>query len=310
MSNSDIDTIQRCPHDKENPYTMVSTALIRDASLSPECRWLLIYLLSNAPGWKIKVKQVAAHVKGHIGRDRVRDLFNEACDAGYMRKEHVFGNYKYYISETPKFKKCLQSPENQGTDNQGTENQSALSNISCLKNDQKASKPPNPQTGEAPDGACEMLAFGNFMKLKKTDHEKLCKAEGFEVIAGLIDEMNDYLAASGKKPYKDYAAALRLWIARRKKQAKPPQPISDAPKLNPAQQDNWNLNHELVNELKIECPNKAQGLNFFYKHHILKDRNDPSFDVSGLINHRDFCRVLGKHLKLKIEEAKFPNVKV
>lgn len=310
MSEVDLDTIQRCPHDKENPYTMVSTALIRDASLSPECRWLLIYLLSNAPGWKIKVKQVAHHVKGHIGRDRVRDLFNEACDAGYMRKEHVFGNYKYYISETPKFKKCLQSPENQGTDNQGTENQGALSNISCLKNDQKASKPPNPQTGGAPDGACEMLAFGQFVKLEKKAHDELCKLHGFEVVAGLIDEINDYIAASGKKPYKDYAAAIRQWIRRRKQQhqAKPPQ--SDSVKLNDLQEQNWKQNQELVNDLKVECPNKAAGLNFFYKHHILKDRNDPSFDVSGLINHRDFCRVLGKHLRLNIEQVRFPNVKI
>lgn len=125
------DTIQRCPHDSANPYTMVSAALIRDATLSPACRWLLIYLLSNAPGWKIKTKQVMAHVKGHdnMGRDNVRALFNEACDAGYMRKEQVFGGYRYFVSETPKFKKCLQSPEIQGPGIQGPEIQAPLSSI-------------------------------------------------------------------------------------------------------------------------------------------------------------------------------------
>ena len=77
--------------------------------------------------------------------------------------------------------------------------------------------------------------------------------------------------------------------------------------LNDAQKENWRLNQEVVQELKVELPYKCQGLHFFYKHYVLKDKKDPSFDVSGLINHKDFCRLLEKHLRVHILRARFPN---
>jgi hypothetical protein len=145
MSTKDQDTIQRCPHDEENPFAQISRSLIRDSSISPDCRWLLIYMLSMKDGWKIKIKQIWNHVKDHMGRDRVREIFNEACDAGYMRKEHVFGGYKYFISENPKFKKFLHRPENQGTENQGTDNQAPLrENIECKEEHKEKSNAASP----------------------------------------------------------------------------------------------------------------------------------------------------------------------
>lgn len=118
-------TFQRCPHDPEHPYSMVSNALIRDQSISPECRWLIIYLLSNRQGWKIKISQVVNHVKGQIGRDRVYQIVNEAIEAGYIKRDKIKkGNLEYvvyYISETPKFKKCFRHPEPQDTGAPDTE---------------------------------------------------------------------------------------------------------------------------------------------------------------------------------------------
>jgi len=107
-------TFQRCPKDPENPYSQISNALIRDITLSPECRWLLIYLLSNRDGWKINTSQIITHVKGLMGRDKVYKVVNEAIDAGYMMREVVKkGNlirYVLYISESPKFKKSFRFP--------------------------------------------------------------------------------------------------------------------------------------------------------------------------------------------------------
>lgn len=107
--NFSEDTIQRCPHDKENPYVMVNNNLIRDNSISPECRWLLIYLLTNENGWVINTNQLVTHLKGHkrYGRDRVRSIISEAVKAGYMKRErYLYKNmirHRYYLSETPKF---------------------------------------------------------------------------------------------------------------------------------------------------------------------------------------------------------------
>lgn len=123
-SDSDI-TIERCPHDAENPYTMVRNELIRDNSISPQCRWLIIYLLSNKEGWKINVRQLVNHLKEHMGRTQVYKLFEEAIEAGYMKREAIFsktkngGNiksgFKYFVSETPKFKESLRHSKNRYT---------------------------------------------------------------------------------------------------------------------------------------------------------------------------------------------------
>lgn len=131
MSNAD-QTFQRCPHDRENPYTMISRDLIRDKSISPECRWLIIYLLSNEGSWKIHIREIVNHCEGLIGRNRIYEIVNEAIEAGYMKREKFLVNgltrQRYYVSEVPKFKnnlpptpelkKCLRHPGFRDTENQ------------------------------------------------------------------------------------------------------------------------------------------------------------------------------------------------
>jgi len=105
-------TIQRCPHDKENPYAQINRNLIRDETISPACRWMLIYLLSMQNGWKVSVKQLWNHIRKFHGREKIRALLDEAISAGYiLRKDNFKGNLRqgctYFISETPKFSKKL-----------------------------------------------------------------------------------------------------------------------------------------------------------------------------------------------------------
>lgn len=104
-------TIERCPHDAEHPYTMVSNSLIRDKEISPACRWLVIYLLSSIDRWKIKVAFVAAHVGEFMCKEIVYKLFDEAMEAGYLKRDEYVDaglkRYRYILSETKKFKKCL-----------------------------------------------------------------------------------------------------------------------------------------------------------------------------------------------------------
>ncbi len=118
-------TIEECPNEEQIPFTMVSNDLIR-AKLSPNCIWLIIYLLSNKPGWKINVRQIINHVKGFIGKNQLYEIIDEALESGYMdRQEYKVNNlkrYKYYVSRTPKFKKSLRCPENRDTESRDTEN--------------------------------------------------------------------------------------------------------------------------------------------------------------------------------------------
>ncbi len=124
---SECDTIERCPHDKENPYVQINVNVLRDESISPECRWLIAYLLTNKDGWRIKRSQVINHLKGIKGRDSVNKIFDEALEAGYLKKVEIriknprgglLKSFKYHLSETPKFKKFLRMTENQATGDQ------------------------------------------------------------------------------------------------------------------------------------------------------------------------------------------------
>ncbi len=330
MTKEDLDTIQRCPHDKQNPFAQISRTLIRNKRISPGCRWLIIYLLSMKDGWKITVKQVIQHVKGQMGRDKVRTLFNEACNAGYMRKERVFGGFNYFISETPKFKKCLQSPENQGPDFQCPENQSVLrKNISSSKEEEKKKKhinkgiaregaSPKSATPPAPPDSHYVGRFEN--KIVITTEQRSRLVEKYGGMESLVDQyaekLHNYSLTKPKK-FKEYARhdkVIEKWIdedlAKPKEETKPkPQkqlPFTD--KLNPVQLENFQKNHDLVEELIKDDKRVFGGLEFYFKAHVLRDKNSPNFSVSGLIDHRDFCRVLDKHFDGTIEKAVFGNV--
>src|ERR1700759_962555 len=106
-------TFERCPHDKENPYVILNRHLIRDTNVSPECRFLLMYLLSHGEKWQIRVSQLKEHFKTYWGRDKVYKLISEGILAGYIKRITFVRKgpkgtnqkaYKYYISESPKFK--------------------------------------------------------------------------------------------------------------------------------------------------------------------------------------------------------------
>ena len=111
---------------KSRSFTVVYNDLIRDESISPNCRWLLIYLLSNKPGWVIKTSQIYNHVKKFMGRNALYNVINETIESGYLlRQTKVINNlkrYRYQVADAPVFKKFLRCPENGDTENGDTEN--------------------------------------------------------------------------------------------------------------------------------------------------------------------------------------------
>ena len=70
---------------------------------------------------------------------------------------------------------------------------------------------PEREAPPAPKGETT-LSFGKHVKLLESEYLKLCEVNTKVRIDFLIEKMNNYLSASGRKPYKDYAAALRNWI--------------------------------------------------------------------------------------------------
>lgn len=60
------------------------------------------------------------------------------------------------------------------------------------------------------------LEFGEFVRMSEHEYATLCEQNSKQLVDIIIDEMNDYCAASRPKGYSSYAAAVRQWIRRRK----------------------------------------------------------------------------------------------
>lgn len=57
-------------------------------------------------------------------------------------------------------------------------------------------------------------SFGAHVRLSEDVLKELHEKHTEPVISRAIDEINDYLSSTGRKPYKDYAAAIRNWLKR------------------------------------------------------------------------------------------------
>src|SRR5688500_6813874 len=165
---NDFDEVSLDSSDETFQYTIVPNDLIRDTSISPECRWLIIFLLSNKTGWKIKRTQIYAHVKGFIGRDKLYKIINEAIEAGYMDRiaflkqteKGKLKGYRYVVASSKKFKKVLRCTENQDTVDQypdhqltdGTDTKEVLSKeLLSLENNTSLKVPEEPKAAKAAD---------------------------------------------------------------------------------------------------------------------------------------------------------------
>lgn len=106
-------TFERCPHDKQNPYVMISREMLQDPTISPKAKGLLAYLLSLPKDWKIYHSQLQKAL--NVGEDYINSAMEELIDNGYAERTRekikgMFQAYKYKIRE---FKKCLPNGENQ-----------------------------------------------------------------------------------------------------------------------------------------------------------------------------------------------------
>lgn len=187
--------IERCPHDKENPYAQTSRALIRDERLHPCTRWMLIYLLSMKDGWKISVKQVREHVLGHrnCGRDKVYEWIKEAIELGYMfKKEWLEGGKNrccYLLSETPKFKNILPDPviqdpvkKDPATKEHKKEHKKEITPPNPLKGEGSQSEPMRAREEKKSSEEKNQIKRALGVSTTREEHERLIEKFGIEMV--------------------------------------------------------------------------------------------------------------------------------
>jgi hypothetical protein len=208
-------SIERCPHNKEHPFIMLSRALVRDKTISPNCRMMLIHILTNIDSWKICIKQLINEFKGWDGwgRDNIYKYLKEAIEAGYIKSENYIDKglkrVRYFISEEPKFKKLTESAIQEPADTDCKEERYPKG---YLKNDKKDDiETPSkcasadtaffdPQKIEFPDGS--RLSKRTLCAIKKYSLESLEKLKrAYEYLCALYED--------GKRPKTSYERWLQ-----------------------------------------------------------------------------------------------------
>jgi len=210
---------QRSLHNKENPYAQINRDLIRDESISPQCRWMLIYFLSMRDDFKINIKQIWNHVKKFMGRNKIYEIIDEACAAGYMKKEtKFFNNLKcgvtYYVSEWPEeeFKKCFRYPGFRETEIRDPENGETLrNNSSSLQSEEEKKEWGEEQPMSPPTST--FFSFGR-VKMKQELYDKLLEEFGLEKIKEMLTKLDEYADINPRrfKQYACHGAVIRKWI--------------------------------------------------------------------------------------------------
>lgn len=102
-------TIERCPHDRQNPYAQINRKIFTDPDLSWEAKGLLAYFISLPDNWSIKVCHLITLYQGRGGGEKaIYAMINELINAGYCTRKQVkdergfFGETIYHIREFKK----------------------------------------------------------------------------------------------------------------------------------------------------------------------------------------------------------------
>jgi len=220
MSNEP--TIKRSPHDKKNPYTMVSKELIKDNSISHHARGVLIVLLSLPDDWVFYHSNLQKQLA--IGEKSLNSALQELLNAGYAKRERGRKNgrflpYKYEISEFKLFlPNCPQQPGDS----------SLLKEDLLKKEDKSLTKEEKREREEAtptpPPSSIPSLLFGSYQNVKLTQkqYDELVIKFGSEEVDDVVESLSIHLEINPRKAkeYKSIPAVINRWIRSDRKKHK------------------------------------------------------------------------------------------
>lgn len=262
-------TIERGEHDERHPYVVINKRILDDEDLSADCVGVLSYMLSRPDDWKVYVSQVAKRFQ--MSKGKVYSILKELSKVGYVirTQAHVKGRYseiRYQFFEN-KLKIPVPFPDKSTTIQENLQlrvfqhavKQRAVKRDSLLSNDISSSEEIelNTEKNTQPLAGFQGVrdSFGKFVKLTKEEKTALEETYTPQNIESLIEEINDFLASTGKKPYKDYAATIRNW-ARRRGMVKVVKPGEIAPEIKTPIQPPTKADLDMIwmEKVREKCP--------------------------------------------------------
>ncbi len=251
-------SIIRVSH-QEN-YVVIKKTALEDPRLSFKAKGLWAYCMSRPNNWEFHVSHLATVSKE--SKTAIYSSFDELIECGYCKREQIFeskgkgggrGTFKklqYTIYEEPQNSNNFSRSGFLNPKDMNAQNQPLLSieREQVLKKKERERVPAQTPAKPAPP---PLLSFGEKVKLTQEAYDKFCSDHGKEAVKEMICKVNDYLAATGAKPYKDYAAALRNWFLRERNFSKSKEPEKATPK-------EAEKNARLAEEIIQECKDKGK----------------------------------------------------
>lgn len=205
-------TVIRVKHD--NNYVVLNKEILENPHISLKSKGFWAYCMSKPDDWDFYVRQLISTLRE--GETAIRQCIRELEGSGYIAKTRKrdgtgrFGSYDYEIYETSRLKEKVPCGGFPHVEDPHVENQALLSNDYLLstKSTKKESSLKRAKEKSA-DASC---VYGKFVKLTDVEYSSLVQKFGKDRINAKIEEMNDYISSTGRKPYEDYAATLRNWF--------------------------------------------------------------------------------------------------
>lgn len=232
--------------------------------------------------------------------DKIKEMFT--------KRENSLIDQGKFPNASGKIPGCNIGSHTKHTHTKETKREIKESNLKVAK--EKSAAPPPP-----PPDSFYRSSFEGKVIISEEARKRLIDKFGLE---SLVDRYAEILYRRIKTNPKKYGKlqchdlVIEDWI---EKDLEKSQVVTDSPPkeklppnsqgLNDIQLENWKKNYYLVETLKKDEPGTFGGMEFYFKEHILKDKNYFNFSIKATIDHRSFCILLDKQYKSCIEEVIF-----
>ena len=322
----------------QKEFVCLKNSVLQDGNLSIEALGLWAHCMSRPDNWTFHISQLCQHFG--VGKNKLYKIINQLIAEGYAfrgqrrgekeggnsGKRKVYSGVEYIFfgqrltesdredlkKEFSDFQKMFPIPQNRDAENEGPENEGP-ENETLQRSDSQSNMHTEEQQrereGASPPPSAPPVSLFAFKRLsmREEEYKKLVEDFGEATVAEKLEALDEYADINPKKfkQYGKHSTVIRSWIKKDLIKNKLESNKSNTD-LNPSQKETFRLNDELVNELKLDYPDRCSTMSVYYKNHIVKSK-DPYFDISMLVDHKEFCKFLEKHLKIRILEVRFPN---
>lgn len=181
---------------KNRDYVVMNKTALHDPRLSWKAKGLHAYMLSMPDDWTFYNNELINHAKD--GKDSFKSAMKELQETGYVKRkrkqneEGKFDGWETIVYEIPS------DGETDGREIRQSDNPQLLNN-----KDTKELKELNNKD--------IYIQYAEFVKMKESEYNKLVSDFGEELTKRMIEVLDNYKGANGRKYKSDYRAIL-TWV--------------------------------------------------------------------------------------------------